>query len=892
MPHFSLLLHKINILCMKAVFRSFTLALLLCNHLIIWSQSIEGTIKNQQGEAIPFASVYAPKLHKGTTANVEGGFKLQLGKGEHEVVFQYLGYESLTETIQLDNTDLQLEVVLQTRHYQLPEVIITSSGEDPAYYIMRKAIGMSHYYRNQLKSYRAQIYMRGTGVATKLPALMRRRLQREGIETGKYFVSENISEITYQKGESLQTKVLSMQSAGFQEEMGPMQFITVSLYDEVDGIISPLSRNAFLVYRFKLLGTFVDDGRTVNKIEVIPRRRGQDLYKGIIFIREGSWSLHSLDLVATQNMASINIRQVYHQIEPLVWLPVSHDYKIDFDGMGAEFTYHYMVSVNDYEVELNPNLDHAFYASLMDDDFLAYPPDSLAMQAGVQSKAAEPRQERTERQERVESLLAEADLTNREMRELNRLVRMEAREAQQNQSLEIKPPNTIIADSANQRDKTYWQKHRSIPLSANEEMSLEEYPSDSLASDTASEETGVISEILFGSSDREMGEKWILQHNGIAGLSSLNYNTVDGFQYIKKARFKRQGNLSKDLVIHAEATYAFARERLGGSLGLSYQHAPMRRASWQLKAGRESVDYNQETGIQPFLNSITSLFNEQNLRKLYEADYIKMHYKSDLANGLAFEMLGGMAERRPLPNHTDYSIARFFGKGYTANILPQMLRRPTLLQNHRAITIKAGLKYTKRHHYRIRNGRKQMAHSKFPTLGIVWHQGIGLRSGDAKFQHIEYSVNQNFSVPMVGQFSYVVKYGSFLQTSNIFFADFKHFNNNPLYLNAADKSDMFRGLRFYERSTDQTYVQAHLNYQHSRILLKRLPFLAESLIRESLFISSLFTEDGFPYFEFGYGINQLFLFFDVELVRAYLAGEHYYTGIRISIPMGESVVRF
>lgn len=876
---------------MKLLFASVITILLLFSQAVP-AQQIEGTITNPEGEPIPFASVYVPALHKGTTANEEGCFKLQLNKGRHEIIFQYLGYRTLTDTIQIDSTNLALEVVLQARHYHLPEVIITSSGEDPAYYVMRKAIGMSHYYRNQLDAYKAAIYMRGTGVATKLPALMRRQLRREGIETGKYFVSENISEIEYKRGASLQTKVLSMQSAGFQDEMGPMQFITVSLYDDIEGIISPLSRNAFQVYRFKLQGTFIDGGRTVNKIEVIPKRKGQDLYKGILFIREGSWNLHSVDLTATQRMASISIRQVFHQVEPLVWLPVSHDYKIDFDGMGAAFTYHYMVSVNDYEVVLNPDIDHAFYAGLMDDDFLAEQAHIIDQQTGVQSSLPQQPETRTERQQRVEALLAEEGLSNREMRELNRLVRMEARAAKQQESLEIKPPNTHIADSARQRGQNYWQAHRPIPLSTNEQLSLDEYQPDTLGTDTLQAGSGIFREVLLGNSRRKLSEKWTLQHNGLAGLSSFSFNTVDGFQYIKNASFERKGDHSKNLRINAEASYAFARERFGGSIGFSWQHAPLRRASVQLKAGRESMDFNQETGILPLLNSFTTLFNEQNFRKLYEADYIEIQYGTDLFNGLAFKTTAGIEERKPLQNHTDFSISRLYGEGFTDNIVPQLAEQAELFLSHRALLFEAGLQYTPRHFYRIVDGKKQMLHSKFPTFGLRWRQGIKVSQEDTKFHHLEFSLHQQFRIPMIGQFNYVAKYGFFPQHDKMYFADFKHFNNNPLYLNTGDRSDRFRGLQFYDRSTNQAYVQAHIHYQHARILLKRLPFLAERLIRESLFMNSLFSRDGPPYYEFGYGLNQLFLVFDLELVSAYQAGRHHYTGIRISIPLGETVVRF
>lgn len=71
-----------------------------------------------------------------------------------------------------------MNITMETQSYNLPEIIVTASGEDPAYYIMRKAIGMSQYYQNQVSAYTATVYLKGTGVPVKIPALMRRQLKR------------------------------------------------------------------------------------------------------------------------------------------------------------------------------------------------------------------------------------------------------------------------------------------------------------------------------------------------------------------------------------------------------------------------------------------------------------------------------------------------------------------------------------------------------------------------------------------------------------------------------------------------------------------------------------------------------------------------------------------
>lgn len=127
------------------------------------SQIVEGTITNNQGKAVPYASIYVASLKKGTTANESGQYILPLTPGNYELSFQYLGYQTVNVKVSLGESNLLIDVTLQPQDYLLPEVIITSTGEDPAYYVMRKAIGMSQYYQNQLDGYEASVYLKGSG---------------------------------------------------------------------------------------------------------------------------------------------------------------------------------------------------------------------------------------------------------------------------------------------------------------------------------------------------------------------------------------------------------------------------------------------------------------------------------------------------------------------------------------------------------------------------------------------------------------------------------------------------------------------------------------------------------------------------------------------------------
>jgi hypothetical protein len=52
-------------------------------------------------------------------------------------------------------------VTLPEQVYQIPVVNISASGEDPAYPIMRWAISLAPYYLNQVKYYKANVYLKG-----------------------------------------------------------------------------------------------------------------------------------------------------------------------------------------------------------------------------------------------------------------------------------------------------------------------------------------------------------------------------------------------------------------------------------------------------------------------------------------------------------------------------------------------------------------------------------------------------------------------------------------------------------------------------------------------------------------------------------------------------------
>jgi GrpB-like predicted nucleotidyltransferase (UPF0157 family) len=103
--------------------------------------------------------------------------------GGYTVNFQYLGYETAVEKVNISRSAKEvIDIILSPQSLELGVVEITDGREDPAYTVMRKAIAKATYHRQQLDSYSAQVYIKGSGRLLKSPKLLKGVMEREGMD--------------------------------------------------------------------------------------------------------------------------------------------------------------------------------------------------------------------------------------------------------------------------------------------------------------------------------------------------------------------------------------------------------------------------------------------------------------------------------------------------------------------------------------------------------------------------------------------------------------------------------------------------------------------------------------------------------------------------------------
>jgi hypothetical protein len=857
------------------------------------AQVLKGRITNQAGDPVPYATVYIRELKQGTTSNTKGDYEFRLPAGKYTVMYQSLGFEPMIFNITLTDKPITKDVILPVQYYQIPEVRISASGEDPAYGIMRKAIALAPYYLNNISYYKANVYLKGNLVVKKIPGLIKRSMEREAkkesgsssgntMKEGEIYLMESYNEIEFNAPDKYVQKVISFNSTFPEEgnEISPMEYVSASFYQPVIGdmAISPLAPNAFSHYNFKYLGASPQGNYTINKIQVIPKRKSQQLLEGTIYIIDDLWCLQSVDLINENLAGKIRVQQLYIPVQDDIWMPVSHKFEINIEIMGFKADAGYAVSVKYDDVRPNTALQKPRIIS-----------SGYTAVNRIPEQVADSTTTKTKKQ--IDKILEKKELSNRDMVKLSKLMEKETRKSVDDSirnNLEIKDKTThIIEKDAGKKDSAYWAEIRPIPLSDLEirsirisdstrsASSLREVKSDTSAANGKKETSKFVTAVK----NIGLGHTWSdtsgfsFTYGGLIEPKNLSFNTVDGFVYGFDFRFSKSWKKNKSLTVYPDVKWAFSRKQLMWRINASYRFNGMKQREIFLRTGMTSKDIGNGGGINPLLNNISSLMFENNYLKLYESDYLMLGYGSEIVNGLTLGLTSTYEIRKVLENNTGFSIINTSHE-YTDNIPdnsyltsesdPVHAMRD---QNHASVVVK--LTYVPYQKYRIDKGIKTPAGSEWPTFSLTWEHGINdFGNTGVQVSHYDMIKGEVFKRHEIGafsQFRWRVRAGGFLDNRELTFYDFFHFNPQPIPLLINDYEDGFMIPSYYSTSTPEAFGEVHMKYTTPYLLLKFIPGLSNTLMRENILFNCLGSRYHPNYTELGYSLSEIFFLAEVGI---------------------------
>lgn len=329
---------------------------------------INGTVTDEKEEPLPFVNIYLKGTTHGTTSNVEGNFSLSTNNSnEVELVFQYVGYKKVNVRISPGSGFAPINIQLFPEQIMLKEAIISADREDPAYQIIRNAIAMRKYYLRQVDSYSTKMYMKSNITLDEIPDkffLIPKKEMPDSSDLGLLYLSESVSIYNFQKPDKRREEMIASKVAG--QEAGysfnRAEIVLLNFYKNLvnigfseRGFISPIANNAMFYYKYRLIDSFQENENIIHKIEVMPKRKSDNIFMGYIYIVDKRWNIHSLNLKITKHsqvefIDSVRVRQLYIPANDSVWMPLSLHFVGYFKLFGFRASTNFIAFFTEYEI--------------------------------------------------------------------------------------------------------------------------------------------------------------------------------------------------------------------------------------------------------------------------------------------------------------------------------------------------------------------------------------------------------------------------------------------------------------------------------------------------------------------------------------------------------------
>jgi len=840
------------------------------------AQGIKGAIKDDEGNALPFASIYIKELGTGTSANLEGNFELPLQSGNYTVTFQYMGYATVERSVRVGSRYELINITLKTQVIDLPTVEVNAKAEDPSYTIMRKAIAKAEYHLLQNDSYQAEVYMKGTGQITKVPWLLKKTFEEEGVDTSQVFTSESVSEIYFERPNTFKEKVISVRTSGQDiENANPNAYINSSFYTpKVVNAISPLHPRAFGYYKFEYMGSFMDRGNEINKIKVTPRSKGDDVFEGEIYIREDFWNIHSLDLTTSLLGFKINIKQIYAPVENEVWMPVNQQFEFEGSVFGLAGKYSYLASVSDYQITPNPDLDASV---ILVDEKITPAPEEIQgnLEQGMEQVFAQ-----------------EKEVSRKDFRKMMREYEKEELKEEAEEDRDVISDYWFSIDTlAAKKDSAYWAKIRPVPLTEKEvdgykwQDSTYTADKEQAAADSAVLKNGnplKFKDLFFGSYYK-LGERLRFDFAGF--VPHTNFNTVEGLHMDFTGRFLWRNDTTTRLRISPFVRYGFASNQVYAKLETQFGVGKgEQRNTFRINGGSYVSQFNPDI-VSPLINSWVAITRKRSWIRLYQKEYMNVSWARRFRYKHTISVGSEWANRTELFNNTDWTLIGDKELAYKPNRPEnEEVIGTTPFQNEKALKVVVNYRLKPWLKYRRYNGQLIPINDTSPEFRVTYRKGIdGVLGSTVDYDHLELGLKTTINLGVRAKVDLDVEAGSFLNNNALDFTEFKHFSGNRMLFVPIEVTGGYRLLDYYRHSTQDEYLSVLSHIRFRKLLFTHIPALRLTGVKENLFVNYLHTPTSDNYIEIGYGIDNLFRLFRVEFVQSFQGWEASTFAVRIGI---------
>ena len=811
--------------------------------------TLKGKVMDDKGALLPFATVFIQGTTIGTSAGGNAEYQLILAPGTYKILCQFIGYKQSSFSVTITGNEIvEHNFSLGTQSLKMNEFVVHASAEDPAYPIIRSAIGKRKFHLQQVKSFQSSIYLKGAMRTRKAPSkVMGQEVPKDemGLDsTGKgvLYLCEEFADYYSEKPDKQRTVIHSVRESGNPNGVGFSQIPPVITFYENNinlfrnfnprGFVSPISDGALFYYKYKLEGEFIEEGHTVYKIKVTPKRLYEPLFEGTIYIVQNDWAIHSLNVQLTK-MSNLNFLDTIHINQ--MFLPLKED-----TWVVKNQQLYVAIKIFGFDIA-------GVFATVYDKQKVNEPiPDTMFK---------------------------------------NKVI-------------------SIYDKTATKKDSSFWTQTRPIALEKDETRDYKLKDSIRLRLENPAYIDSMrrvnnkltIGNILWGgSSFTTKGSKTIISTNSL--LTMLNSNTVEGLSITPKIGWWHTIDTGKTLRGDVAVRYGVDNKHTNAITRISYtqrdRHWVGRQWTIGAEVGQFVFQYNPENPVLPLFNSLSTLFWRENDLKIYERQDAHVFFGRNYGNGFKWNVRLAYQQRIPLENLADpYTIAD--KKIALSDNFPAYLKG-TVWEKHNAVLLNIKLEYQPGATYVQYPNYKVREHSSYPVFTFNYDKGIpNILESKTDYDKWRIGMSDHVRLRLLGTMAYNIAIGGFLNTNYVSMSDLIHLYGNRGIGFWSPYLRSFQFAPYYNFSNKENfYGEAHVEYYLKGLLTNKIPLLRQARWYFLFGTNSFYANDKDYYAEAFVGIDNLgykaYRFLRVDFIQSYDSRGGRNSGIRLGLNFGSGV---
>jgi hypothetical protein len=288
---------------------------------------------------------------------------------------------------------------------------------------------------------------------------------------------------------------------------------------------------------------------------------------------------------------------------------------------------------------------------------------------------------------------------------------------------------------------------------------------------------------------------------------------VGGYRHKLYFKYRKSFSSGKKIYIEPLIDYGFLNKDLKGELTLAYLYNPNRSSRIQVNGG----------DVYDFINSYQSILGTWGPGNRVRNQKFEVSHRFEVLNGLYLENSFLFSNRISISSMKYPAWVDGFGT----------FAKPKPFEGYRVSLLTTELEYHFQQKYLIKDKRKIVLGSKWPTIAAKLNIGIpSLFGGQSNFGYLECRVSDERKIRTFGDFFFKLTYGQFLYKNDLRVIEHKYFRTSDFFFFSNPTNSM--QLLDTNMNTSNSYLQCNAIHHFNGFFLNKIWGINKLKLEESI----------------------------------------------------------